>query len=221
LLCVIFSRDYQIANGADLLRLTKLAGDYRCLPAVSNSLWGPICTSPGLVSSISNNPCQVLVAAYKLRHERLFKEAFIHVLGPASAPHYTKLAKQTLKNMAHLIHGRFQIKLLEAHQAILNLHANPKKYGAIAADMAKLASQSTDAKGKVLIPMYFRKCFEMTDDKKFKACEEELDQILEPLVTSKLSLDKTGATAGKGAFKDCFLCFEPNIIPWDENQTDW
>jgi len=197
------------------LRLTKLAGRYRCLPTVSNTLYGPICTSPGLVSSISNNPCQVLVAAYKLRHELLFKEAFVHTLGPVSAPRYTKLVDQTLKNMAHLVHGRFQIKLLEAHQAILNIHADPKKYGAVAQEMAKLAAQSTDPKGKVLIPMYFRKCFEIECGK--AVCEEQLEEILGPLMKSKLFFDKTGATVGRGAFKDSFLCFEPNIIPWDES----
>ena len=199
--------------------MSKLADNYRCLPAVSNSLWGPLYTSQGLISSITGNPCPVLFAAYKLLHKLLFKEAFVHVLGPASAPRYTKLTHQTLKNMAHLVYTKFQNKLLDAHQAIVHIHANPKKYGAVAQNMAKLATKSTDGKGNVYMPMYFRECFELACDKKI--CEEELEKILGPLMKSKLFLDKTGATAGKGAFKDAYLCFEPNMIPWDETETDW
>lgn len=218
MLCAIFNLDYQITDGAELLRVTKLADKYGSLPAVSRSLYGPICTSPKLIPSISTNPSPVLFAAYKLRNTLLFKEAFVHVLGPASSPRYTKLADVTLKRMAHLVHGEFQSKLLEAHEAILDLHGNPKKYGAVVQQMAKLATKST-RDGKVLKPMYFRECFELACEK--RVCEAELERILGPLMKSKLNLDKTGATAGKGDFKDSFLCFEPNRIPWDENERDW
>ncbi|TVY56986.1 hypothetical protein LCER1_G003336 [Lachnellula cervina] len=220
MLCAIFGHVYQIANGAELLCVTKLAIKYRCLPAVSSSLWGPIGTSPRLVPDISINPSSVLFAAYKLRHKELFKEAFIHVLGPASSPRYTKLTDPVLRSMAHLVYVKFQSKLLEAHEAILDLHSNPKKYGVVVQQMAKLATKSTrDSDGKVMKPMYFRQCFEMACEK--RVCEEELERILGPLMKSKLYLDKTGATAGKGDFKDSFLCFEPNRIPWDENERDW
>jgi len=153
-----------------------------------------------------------------LRHELLFREAFVHILGPASSPRYIRLTHPTLKNMADLVYKKFQIELLKAHEAILDLHANPKKYGAVVQDMAKLATKSM-SDGKVMKPMYLRECFEMACEKRI--CEEELERVLGPMMKSKLNLDKTGATAGKGKFKDSFLCFEPNRIPWDKTESNW
>jgi len=62
--------------------------------------------------------------------------------------------------MAIHVHNKFQTKLLSVHRALLQIHADPKKYGAVAKEMAGLASQSTNNNGEVLLPSYFRKCFE-------------------------------------------------------------
>lgn len=220
MLCAIFGREYNIIDGAELLRITQLAAKYGCLSAVSSSLWGPINTSPGLVPSIQNSPCQVLFAAYKLRHKHLFREAFVYVLGPESAPRYTKLTDPTLKSMAKLVHGKFQSKLLVAHQALLNIHAHPKEYSALVSQhLIELATESIGPNNKVLTPMYFRKCFELACEN--KVAEKEIEDILSSFMKSKLFLDKTGATAGKRKLKDSFLCFEPTNIPWNETETDF
>jgi hypothetical protein len=161
MLCAIFGREYQLPNGTALIRMTTLAEYYRCLPAIANSITGPIFTTPSFIPSISINPCALLDAAYKLRHKALFRECFIHVLGPASAPRFMKLEDKTLKLMAIRVHNKFQAKLLSVHQGLLQIHADSKRYGSVAKDMAGLASESTNNNGEVLLPIYFRKCFEM------------------------------------------------------------
>jgi hypothetical protein len=161
MLCAIFGREYQLPNGAALIRMTALAEYYRCLPAVANSITGPIFTTPSFIPSIPSNPCALLDAAYKLRHKALFRECFIHVMGPASAPRFNKVEDRSLKLMAIHVHNKFQAKLLSVHQALLRIHADSKRYGTVAKDMAGLASESRNSNGEVLLPCYFRKCFEM------------------------------------------------------------
>ncbi|PVH87076.1 hypothetical protein DL98DRAFT_350421, partial [Cadophora sp. DSE1049] len=80
-LCAIFNREYKISSAAELNSMVTQAEYYGVLPVVSNSLTGPFYTSAGLLSP-DCDATTLLQSAFKLRHKALFRECFIHVLGP-------------------------------------------------------------------------------------------------------------------------------------------
>lgn len=53
--------------------------------------------------------------------------------------------------------------------------------------------------------------------------DEDLREVLEPLMTNKLRLDKSDVQAGEGKYRDFFLCADVDDIdlPWDPDEHDW
>lgn len=199
--------------------MTKHADYYRCLPILSHSLWGPLVNSPGLVPSIGKSPCETLIAAYKLRHKQLFNDSFIEVLGPWKSPRYKQLKEPELFHMAEAAHARMCADLLQIHEGMLEIAADAGgTYSNTAKKMIELAKLAFDG-GSVLLPRYFRLCF----DAEYKSNEgaKAVRKLLGPLLKKNLFLDKSPAGSGQGRFKDFFLSFKVDAYPWDESQHDW
>lgn len=162
----------------------------------------------------------MLKAAHRLRHKVLFKEAFIHVLGPWSKPRYTNLQDVDLYNMADTAHRSMKDDVLNIYQAILQVFSDPKRYGPeISKQIANVAIESRDASGRVCVPLYFRKIYDLSPKK--QAAEDWLDKVLEPILAKKLVLDKTEYGSGEGRYRDFFLSVDVGPLPWDKNDIDW
>lgn len=223
LLCAIFNRPYEIGHVVHLQRMTAHAEYYCCLPIVSHSLWGPLVNSPKFVPSIEQSPCHTLVAAYKLRHKQLFKDAFILCLGPWKRPRYEQLRELNepkLFQMAEAAHTTMCTKLLNVQQGIIQIFADAnncfKDTGKI---MVDLADQAFDDKHSVLLPRYYRLCYEY--NYKSKEGAAAVKKLLGPILKKNLVLDKSTSSSGQGSFRDYFLSYQVDTYPWDDSQLDW
>ncbi|TVY21116.1 hypothetical protein LARI1_G001975 [Lachnellula arida] len=75
-----------IKDARELCMITELADFYRMLPVMSNALNGVFYNNPKFISTIREDCATLLEAAYKLKNKALFKECFVHVMGPWSNP---------------------------------------------------------------------------------------------------------------------------------------
>jgi len=235
LLCAIFIRPYHIADATELDVMTQMADYYCALPTLSNSVSATFFNSPGLMNTLQMDPCQLLVSAYKLRHPLLFRDVLIYALGPWSSPRYLQLANHSdpcgsvLFKIAAGIHANLAAKIVEVQQSILQLATEYSGCSA-AKMMLNFASRSVDANDQLMLPAYFRNYFDDTlidkstskEGKQGKHGTISIQNLLRPLLTNKLTLDKA-AVAGKGDFANSFLCFEisDEELPWDQTQFDW
>ncbi|RDL32968.1 uncharacterized protein BP5553_08407 [Venustampulla echinocandica] len=218
-ICAIFGHPYSIKDATQLTKMTEIADYYICLQALSNSLSTALFNNPGLVKDIPNTACCMLEVAYKLRHEALFKECFIHVLGPWTKPQWRQLADQKLKDMATIADTKIKHKLLIVHSNIIQLHSDQKRYGGLAAQFAKISAKCRNVDGKVLQPLYFRELSQLQYDT--QGIEITVSQILAPILENRLELDRSRLEAGEGIYEDFFLCAEVKNIPWDRSKKDW
>lgn len=237
LLCAIFRKDYQITDAVELNAMTTQAEYYGALRAMSNTISATFFNSPGLLETIGKDPCTILNSAYKLRHALLFKECFVHVLGPWSNPRFKKLSDPLLRSLAAKSYNAIFHRVSTTHLQLLQLAADhpsippPAKQrgttiGAKIFDLAP-TSLSKGKDKKIRLPLYFRQCFE----EDFEDCLNEdiedaqvkIKGILEPLLTNDFVLDKT-AVSGKCKFADYFLCcnVKDEDLPWANlSQDDW
>ncbi|KAE8450707.1 hypothetical protein EG329_006052 [Mollisiaceae sp. DMI_Dod_QoI] len=232
LLCVIFSREYQITDAAELNSMTEQADYYRALPVMSNTLGSAFLNSPGLLSTIGHDPCAVLVSAYKLRHKMLFREALILSLGPWSEPRYENELKNfpLLHNVAGFAYMRHNAKVQELWSDLLQLATNKLNsakgvlYGgsALASSVFAGAEANVDSSNKVMLPSLLRSTFDAANMNDYYRTNDAFTELLSPFLKSNLVLNKA-AQAGKDNFKAYFLCFEiqDEELPWDLNQVDW
>jgi hypothetical protein len=222
LLCAMFNQEYSITDSEELNRMTILADCYRALPILSNTITGTFYSSPGLIDSISTNPCSVLVSAYKLRHKLLFRESFIHVLGPWSNPRYKQLPEdqQDLIKMATDRYTEMDAKIYQLLKDILELAANydsPSRQLALSV-FTSVSSSYCDKTGRLMYPSFIQSCARLPTVK---------DTVI-PLLKSHLILNKS-AVAGhtdykpNGDFRDFFLCFDikDHELPWDISRKEW
>lgn len=216
--------------------MTKHAEYYCCLPIVSHSLWGPLANSPRFVPTIGQSPCLTLVAAYKLRHKQLFRDSFIHCLGPWKNPRYKQLEElKELKlfAMAEAAHTKMCAKLLEVQQGMVEIFADAEGcFGDTGRTMVALADKALDNQRKVplddktfdnhrkvLLPRYYRLCHD--HDYKSEKGATAVKKLLGPLLKKNLVLDKSKNGSGQGEFRDFFLSYQVAPYPWDDSQIDW
>ncbi|TVY25217.1 hypothetical protein LHYA1_G006508 [Lachnellula hyalina] len=78
LISALHSEPVKITTAHQLCLIAELADFYRVLPLMSNALNGVFFDNPELAMSI----LILLEAAYKLQNKLLFRECFVHVMGP-------------------------------------------------------------------------------------------------------------------------------------------
>lgn len=223
-LCAIFCKRYTIRDGAELIQLAKQAQYYRADDAVSISIDGLLHTSQ-MIGAISKSPDTIIIAAYTLKHEKLFKECFLHVLGPWSSPRYPSIQHPQLRSLARKAHIMITNKIVSVHMQLLEIGVlfppprDKKKNSGptIGAKIMDLTPECiADEDGKLKLPLWFRTCFE----EDYTECSNpegqvELEKILRPVLLSNLKLN-VRAEPGKGEFVDHFLFFEVSNLdlPW-------
>jgi len=218
LLCAMFNQEYSITDSDELNRMTVLADCYRALPILSNTITGTFYSSPGLINAVSTNPCSVLVSAYKLRHKLLFRESFIHVLGPWSNPRYKQLPEdqQDLMKMATDRYMEMDAKICQLLKDILQLAASESQEALSV--LERVYSSACGETGRLMYPSFIQSCTRLPTAK---------DTVI-PLLKNHLILNKS-AVPGRtdntpnGDFRDFFLCFDikDHELPWDISQKEW
>lgn len=202
-----------------LEKMTKMADYYFCLPALSSSLSTALFRNPDLINNIQSSAAQILEIAFKLRHEALFKEAFIHVLGPWINPQWRNLSTPKLKDMASDAENRVKHKLLDVHWALIQLSTGDVQYGSLALHFARVAMNSRDSQGTVMLPKYLRGISELRYEK--EAAAIAVERTLRNILKSNLELDRSRLRSGEGKFEDCFLCGGVRGFPWDTSEKEW
>ncbi|KAK0104412.1 hypothetical protein ONS95_004705 [Cadophora gregata] len=228
ILCAIFNREYKITSAAELNSMVIQAEYYGALPVVSNSLTGPFYTSPGLLSS-DTDATILLQTAFKLRHKALFRECFIHVLGPWSDPQYKNLSDQTLFKMADATYKRTELQIMRLHLDLFQVAANcPPDSKYMVSDgtehiqhLVGLAPKCLGEDGKIIMPKFFRMCFTAAA-RKHPEAHGEIEKMLGRILQNRLVLMKD-AVSGEGEFEDHFLHFSvpDRMLPWDLREVTW
>ncbi|TVY78172.1 hypothetical protein LSUE1_G004187 [Lachnellula suecica] len=232
-LSAIHNWPIEIKNSRQLCLVAELADFYRVLPLMSTALHGVFFGNPELVSSFPDNSAELLEASFRLRNKLLFRECFVHVMGPWSKPRYHNLKEQKLKDLAARAEADLKSRLLEIQLQLVVLSMNSKNtldYGPgfqagseFRDDMITAISQSSllGKDNKLLLAGYYR-CLFQHEYKRFDR-GEKAKLLLKPLLGNKLVLDRSGVNAGEGKYSDSFLCFELSDaeLPWDVNQRVW
>jgi hypothetical protein len=218
LLCAIFGREYSVTDAAELNAMTTQALGYGALPILSKSISRTFSNSPGLISSIGKDPCSLLVSASKLRHKVLFRECFIHVLGPWSRPRHHQLSEPALRHLAATKTESLNSWVLGAYEGIVGLASGVISDPTLARQFLDLAPYCVFG-NEILFPKFLRLCYEYIENN-YK--DGPIYPPFSRLLANKLALNED-AVAGAGDFADFFLCCEldDDELPWDVTQTDW
>jgi len=219
-------------NAFRLIDLTQIAKCYRALPALSRTLDGAIHRSPEFVWSLfeNNNASWLLETAVQLRSAKLFRECLILTLGPWHEPAFKTLGDLRLKKLAQNVYNGIAAKISAAHAYLAVSMArlenvaqrSPKskfmKDYMFDAALATLRD-SSDKMGRqsISLPVYYRKLYDVS-----WGGESPFKHLLEPIFRNNLALIRD-AEAGKGQFKNYFLCgeIEDDDLPWDITEEEW
>ncbi|CZR55391.1 uncharacterized protein PAC_05278 [Phialocephala subalpina] len=228
LLFVLFIREYQITDAAELKSMITQADYYGCLPIFSGSITTALVESPSFVANISKGPCSVLLLAYMLRHKTLFRKSFIFSPGPWEMPRYLKEIKdEKLEKLLHTAYFKVDSNVSALWPKMLQLAANRPEYmgnyygqnGGLKSGNAffECADGSVNDEGEVMMPKLLRAALTKARNHgyNYNAGDRELAKILSPLLKSNLILNKA-VRAGLDEFIDHFLCFEitDEELPW-------
>ncbi|TVY89683.1 hypothetical protein LAWI1_G003078 [Lachnellula willkommii] len=230
ILCALHIRPITIKTPAQLCQVTELADFYRILPAVSTALNGTLFDNPEFLSTVPSNCVILLEASYKLRNKILFKECFIHVMGPWSKPRFHGLKEQKLKDLGTQKHMQLCMQIMQTQLGLVVMistgpmvnwgeHSGRQLSAAISDIACDYAVTNDNGKG-LIVPLYYRLLCRIPPG---TVLLPKVENLLKPMLKSQLVLDKSGKQAGEGIYMDSFLCFEitDEELPWDVKQTTW
>jgi len=220
-----------ISSARQLCLVAELADFYRLLLLMSNVLYGVFFSNPELVGSIPNHCVELLEASFKLRNKLLFRECFVHVMGPWNNPRFMNLTEPKLKNLAVEAQKKLTSRIMDVQieQIALTIagplnvrgqRATGSDFGyELAVATSRISQDGLDSSGKPFMPCYYRNLY----DYNFKTHGLKLKEVINPLLKNVLVLDRSGVQAGQGVYKDAFLFFELTEmqLPWDVNQRVW
>jgi hypothetical protein len=208
-----------------LCLVIELSDFYRMLPVMSTALHGVFYGNPELVSSIPKNCVSLLEASYKLRNKLLLRECFVHIMGPVSKPRYLALRNEDLKKLCMSAEQKLASQLNQLQLEIVKWEFKDSYwFGPQMSEMKKTMASAFLARGsnEIVQPYYYRHIFDKILPSSSTA-GTTLQSKFKPILSNKLVLDRSGAQAGEGIYKDSFLCFEltDQELPWDDNQVVW
>ncbi|TVY39026.1 hypothetical protein LSUB1_G004583, partial [Lachnellula subtilissima] len=217
ILSALHSEPVEITTAHQLCLIAELADFYRVLPLMSNALNGVFFGNPELAMSIPTHCVILLEAAYKLRNNVLFRECFIHVMGPWTHPRFKLLQEKKLRDLAAVTHANTTAQITATqHQFLimtstrLPLSRNKRHSGhqfgkAILAPLVDIQDMVVVDK-ELIVPAYYRKLHNL-EGKPYELIHK-LKVLLDPFLRNLLVLDRSGVGAGEGPYEDSFLCFE-------------
>jgi hypothetical protein len=210
--------------------VAELADFYRVLPLMSNALHGVFYGNTKLVESIPDHCVELLEASFKLRNKLLFRECFVHIMGPWSKPRFMNLMEPKLKNLGLEAQQKLTSRILDVQLQFTAMsvvgpllwsgkHGSPYTFATQMAEAAyKIGREGVGPGNKLIVPRYYRALYDTT----FTEGGEKVKELIEPILKNVLVLEN-GAQAGQGAYKDSFLYFEltDQELPWNINQNFW
>jgi hypothetical protein len=233
LLWAFYNKPYTLNHVAWRLNgLANIARCYAALPPLSRTLDGALHRSPEFVWSLfeNSNACCLLKTATQLRSAKLFRECLFLTLGPWDEPVFKTLEDPKMKKLAQNVYNGIAAKISATHAGLAVSMArlenvaqrSPKskfmKDYMFDAALATLRD-SSDKTGcqSILLPVYYRKLYDVS-----WGGESPFKHLLEPIFSNNLALIRD-AEAGKGQFKNYFLCgeIEDDDLPWDITEEEW
>ncbi|TVY46256.1 hypothetical protein LOCC1_G004347 [Lachnellula occidentalis] len=223
-----------IKTSYQLCLVAEFADFYRVLPLMSNALHGVFFENHELIKSIPTDCVALIQAAYKLRNKLLFRECFIHVMGPWTHPRSELLQEKKLRDLAAATYAKItaQIAAIQ-YQCLIMTSTPPTGEGRRRQDLGRefgnmimrplLDFQDPVVEDEQLIvPAYYRKLHNLGDVES-NLLLKKLKALLNPFIKNFLVLDRSGVGAGEGPYKNSFLCFElsDQELPWDIKQRVW
>jgi hypothetical protein len=224
LLCAIYLRPYKIESCAELTCLTSLADYYCALPILSRTLDSALYISFDFVESIWCNPCEVFVAAAKLRNALLFRDCLICLTGPWSEPEYEGLLDPRLKKIARRSYAEIGVKVAHAERKITEHRFQEVVNGKRHVDKAYTSVALNNAPFREIEGIYLPSIYRDLSKSDSKERNFSFIPILRELLENKLVLGGRGnQLLGCGDLYDYFLCAEikDEDLPWDSNEIDW
>jgi hypothetical protein len=197
--------------------MVQMADYYCALPALSASLSGALFHSPKFRSTIGDFSTKLLGLATKLRHEVLFRECLIHVLGPWKKPRYKAISNPNLYNIAQAAYNKMCADFVSCQQEASHiLFEGPLNEVSQVTRKTREILKLTNQGDGFWMPAYYAALQGSLDilryGKNFPA--------LESLLSNNLVLDPFGET-GVGKYTDFFLCGIDVELPWDKTESDW
>lgn len=214
LLLAFYGRPYTIEFFVEFHTMVQMAEDYCALPALSASLSGALFHSPKFRSNIGHFSTKLLGLAIKLRHEVLFRECLVHVLGPWKKPRYKAIFNPNLYNIAQAAYNKMCADLVSCQQEISHIICEwpPNEVTRQTWEILKL----TDQGDGISMPAYYAALQKSLDI----LCYGKSFPTLERLLSNNLVLDPFGET-GVDNYTDFFLCGTDVELPWNQTESDW
>ncbi|KAF7917926.1 uncharacterized protein EAE98_009954 [Botrytis deweyae] len=201
-------------NSKQLIKLTKLADYYRCLPAVSNNLYACFYMSPKFDI---RRACNLIESAYKLRQPLLFRDCIVYIAGTMQRMFQPQSLYQD-KNSS--MQQALQQALMTVRNKILEIHLDAQEaVYTTAGESTELFETMKEVSIKLMEDDFFHHphfCRKLADR------EEEFSEALKEVLSGNLQLDSS-AVAGIGEYRNNFFCasLSDEELPWDTTETDW
>ncbi|KAI9648199.1 hypothetical protein NHQ30_002831 [Ciborinia camelliae] len=207
---------------ARLIKITKMADYYRCLPAVSHNLYACFAMSDNWY--VREHAVTLLDVAYKLRQPLLFKDCLIHVAGftPPGASNPIHLCNKKLWNVMVKARNEINRRIVECQREILMVPPSEERTKLLGHCWQ---SGSQDTNGFFTLPRYFRLL--ANHDNTFA-------EILKNVLSCELHMPSESNYEAGGddsddnenlihANSNQFFCARlmDEDLPWDLNETDW
>ncbi|KAL2063653.1 hypothetical protein VTL71DRAFT_5458 [Oculimacula yallundae] len=237
ILDTMYHHPYVLEHAKEIITMTNLARFYMALPTVSRSLDKALKDSWDSLDQlwIKDNACDMLTAAYALRHKQLYKNALIWCLGPFRQPVYTKLEDRALlqaarcqafKLRATILDELYQIFgcMLEEYDDGLTDDDPENKPIRMVINFIKLSARHIENQedSTLHIPALFD-FFKDLRDQKDETWSESIAKIVFTTLT-KSNLSFGYCFTGQDPCRDYFLFSTVDSdwdLPWDAEELDW
>jgi hypothetical protein len=214
-------KSLELARSADIIALTKLAELYGVLPVITIAIDAALFKTPSVFKDINEDPCNLLVAAYKLRHQALYNDCYILCLGPNTKPRYENIADATLRGLCAQTLQKFKSETGDLAMLTLDLLSSGTLVPTHKSKLLNIITLSRTVRGRnggpFQLPAFIRCCsgFLVSATTKEKGRGATKKHKFVDIMQNGLQLDSS-ASAGDGIYSDYFLCSEVGEFPWKD-----
>ncbi|CAG8959314.1 hypothetical protein HYFRA_00013084 [Hymenoscyphus fraxineus] len=228
LLCAMYMKPYEIEDCEDLQSIVDLSDYYCALPVISRSLGTVLLRSRRFVHSIPRHSVKIHQLAVKLRHEALYRDSLMFIIGCIEEPKYD-LLKAPLAENAKNRYNELVAYVFQVEQRLLQelLYAEEPESDML---LELLKAAKYDPENLIDEPyemsIYFRRIlnnncnfeggFSGTSLDAVRKALENTTTLAQHVQVGHLSLEEPN---------DCeyFLCAEKvtGALPWDPEEVDW
>ncbi|CAG8955890.1 hypothetical protein HYFRA_00008740 [Hymenoscyphus fraxineus] len=237
LISAMYNRPYKVETTEDIVDLTNVAGFYCALPIVSATINGQLFESQRLLFGsadgrhVSSDPVDLLIAARKLRHKRLFHDCLIHVVSQfARIESENGNELQTLQNDKEIYalvlrHHRFLCKKIMKvqHEQIRFMQSDQHDWKPVPVVQSYMNSMPEN-NATYFYAIYAQLPIPRSlDARKCEGPSNNFRLALDDLLENELWLDQMEEGPACGIYENRFLSCDADKIeyPWNEDEVDW